>query len=292
MDLQATVIIPTFEDWDGLQICLDCLARQTADPAIFEVIVANNNPVPDVPAEVRLPANARVIHALKPGSYAARNAAMAEARGAVLFFTDSDCLPDPHWIEAGLSAISALSPCDLVAGAIELFPEGEQWTATELYYRVHHLLQEDYAKDGWCATANLVARRTAFDHVGPFSEDRFSGGDKEWTLRATAMGSQLVFSPEVRIRHPARAGLAELAKKRRRLIGGSHQAQELGRVPRRSTRTYLSFLRYNDIHRTMSFPGLTERQRIQVLGICFRLGMVSFAEIARLRYFSGKPNRS
>jgi GT2 family glycosyltransferase len=292
MDLQATVIIPTFEDWDGLQLCLDCLDGQSADPGLFEVIVANNNRAPDIPPSLRLAPNVRVIHASKPGSYAARNAAIGVARGKVLFFTDSDCLPDLRWIEAGLSTISPLSPWDLVAGAIELFPEGKEWTSSELYYRVHHMLQEEYAKDGWCATANLVARREAFERVGLFSEDRFSGGDKEWTSRATAMGSRLAFGPEVLIRHPARTGFAELAKKRRRLIGGSHQAQELGRVPKRSTISYLSFLSYDDIRRTMSCPSLTDWQRVQVMGTCFLLGMVSFAEIARLRYFSGEPSRS
>lgn len=292
MDLQATVIIPTFEDWDGLQKCLDCLAAQTVNPATFEVVVANNNPNQEVPPTLRLPPNTRVIPAPKPGSYAARNVAIAEARGSVFFFTDSDCAPDPRWIEAGLAAIAPLGPCDLVAGAIELLPDGDEWTTTELYYRVHYLLQEDYAKDGWCATANLVARRTAFDHVGPFSEERFSGGDKEWTLRAKGMGSKMAYSAETLIRHPASTSFSMLAKKRRRLTGGSHQGQELGRFPRVSTASYLSFLQKDDFRRTMSYPGLTDWQRLQVLGIAFRLGMVSFAEIVRLRYFSGEPNRS
>jgi glycosyltransferase involved in cell wall biosynthesis len=293
MEMQATVIIPTFEDWGRLQLCLDCLSRQTADPAIFEVIVANNNASAEVPPSLRLPSNARVVHASKPGSYAARNVAIREARGMVLFFTDSDCQPDTQWIEAGLADIVELGPECLVAGGIKLFPEGDRWTATELYDRVHHLRQERYARQGWCATANLIAWRDAFDKVGMFNEDRFSGADAEWTLRSTKeIKYRLVHRENAFVRHPARKGFAELAKKRRRKAGGRHDAEMLGLVTKAPMTKYLSFVTYREMHRTMISPGLTDWQRIQVLGVSFMLGLVGFAESARLRYFSGKPQRS
>ncbi len=292
MNLQATVIIPTFEDWSGLQTCLDCLAGQSVNPSLFEVIVANNNPSPDVPASVRLPSNARVIHAAKPGSYAARNVALHEARGAVLFFTDSDCQPDRRWIEAGLEAISRLGAHGRVAGAIELFPNAEHWTAPELYDRILHHRQEDYASRGWGATANLIARRTAFDLVGPFNEDRFSLGDREWNTQATELGCELAFSQEALIRHPARASFTELAKRCRRLTGGHHEDALRGRRRQVPLRAYLSFLNSWEIRQVISYPGLTDWQRLQVIWVCFRLGIVSFAEILRLRYFSGQPKRS
>jgi glycosyltransferase involved in cell wall biosynthesis len=292
MDLQATVIIPTFEDWDRLQICLDCLAGQSAGSAIFDVIVANNNPSPEVPISLRVASNARVIHAAKPGSYAARNAALREARGAVLFFTDSDCQPDRRWIEAGLEAISRLGPNGRIAGAIELFPNAVHWTAPELYDRILHHKQEDYANRGWGATANLIVRRAAFDLTGLFNEDRFSLGDREWNTRATELGCELAYSPEALIRHPARASFAELAKRCRRLMGGHHEDVLLGRRPRIPLRNYLSFLSYFEVRQVMSYPGLSDKQRLQVMWVCLRLGMVSFTETARLRYFSGKPKRS
>jgi glycosyltransferase involved in cell wall biosynthesis len=239
-----------------------------------------------------LPPNARIIHATKPGSYAARNTAIAEAQGEVLFFTDSDCLPDPRWIEAGLAAIAPLSPFDLVAGGVDLFPAGKHWTAIELYDWKFQMRQERFAKKGWCVTANLVARREAFDHYGMFNGDRFSGGDKEWTAQATARGSRLVYRKDVLIRHPARADFAEVAKKRRRIIGGSHQAQVLGQVPRRKLRSYLRVLSKKDIAVIRRDPGLTDWQRAQILWIRFRLGMISFFEMLRLRHLNGTPRRS
>jgi glycosyltransferase involved in cell wall biosynthesis len=282
MNLQATVIIPTYEDWGTLQICLDCLAQQSVAPDLFEVIVANNNASPDLPSSLRLPVNARVIHVSRPGSYAARNAALREARAEVLFFTDSDCQPDSRWIEAGLAAIAPLGPHDRVAGAVALFPKGEQWTRTELFDRVHHMMQEEFVRNGWCVTANLVVRRAAFD----------SGGDRAWNLRATELGCGIVYCPDALIRHPARGSFAELSKKRRRLVGGAHLHEVQGTKPKQTLLSFLSFLHGFEVRRTMSHPGLTEVQRIQILWVCFCLGAVAFTEILRLRYLSGKPNRS
>lgn len=292
MTLQATVIIPTYEDWDVLQACLDCLAGQTAAPELFEVIVANNNPSAEVPASLRLPRNARVIHATIPGSYAARNAALKEARGDVLFFTDSDCLPDPRWVEAGLARIATLGPVGRIGGAVELLPKDGTWTALELFDKVNSLRQQDYVRRGWCLTANLVTRRAAFDLAGPFDEDRYSGGDGEWNMRAQERGSTIVYCPDTLVRHPARGSFAELAKKRRRLMGGVHQKVLAGRMEKRPMLHFLMLVTPGELRRTMTSPDLTDRERMSVLWIGMRLGLVSIGEVIRLRYLSTKPRRS
>ncbi|HMS94165.1 MAG TPA: glycosyltransferase [Tabrizicola sp.] len=292
MILQASVIIPTFEDWDRLQKCLDCLANQSVAPDLFEVIVANNNASGTLPALPDLPVNARVIHATKPGSYAARNAALRDARGEVLFFTDSDCLPDRRWIEAGLARIATLGPTGRVTGKVELFPKGPGWTGAELFDRVFSFDQKHFLRNGWAVTANLVVRRAAFDLVGPFDEDRFSGGDRTWNMRATQLGCDLVFSEDALVLHPARASFAELAMKVRRLYGGEYRDQEQGLKPKRPLVSYLGFLTINDFRKVGLASGLSTMERIKLLWICFRLGLVRFFEAARLRCFSGEPRRS
>ena len=48
-----------------------------------------------------------------------------------------------------------------------------------------------------------------------------SGGDFEWTRRATAAGFKLVYCADAVVRHPARSTLASLAQKARRVAAGS-----------------------------------------------------------------------
>ncbi|AZL59436.1 glycosyltransferase [Tabrizicola piscis] len=288
---ELSVIIPTYEDWHVLPKCLDCLANQSIAQDRFEVIVANNNPSPDLPATLKLAPNVRVIHVPTPGSYAARNAALREARGYTLFFTDSDCQPDRSWIENGLAALARLRPIDRIAGEIELFPKGETWTTAELCDRVHALKQDTYVEEGWCATANLVTTRAAFDLVGPFSEYAFSGGDSEWGLRAAELGSQIVLSDATLIRHPARDSFAAMAKKARRLVGNFHQHEVLGTFEKRALFSYLIPTR-NALLRTANDPNLTEAEKLRVFVFQYRLALVKFAECVRLRYLSRTPSRS
>jgi GT2 family glycosyltransferase len=292
MTLQVSVIVPTYDDWVGLQACLDCLAGQTLPVDRYEVIVANNNALPEVPGTLRLPGNARVVHAPTPGSYAARNLALEVARGDFLFFTDSDCQPDRRWIEAGLDHLAVLGPTGRVGGRIQLFPNGPTWTAAELYDRIHGLRQHDYVRYGWAATANLATRRAAFDLAGPFRADLFSGGDVEWNLRAKGLGSEIVFAPDMLVRHPARASFADLAKKRRRHLGGHHQKTVLNLHQGRKTRSHKPFFQPNEIRRCLSYPGLSDRDYARVLWVAFRLAIVSLDETIRLRYLSGRPKRS
>ncbi len=94
------------------------------------------------------------------------------------------------------------------------------------------------------------------------------------------------------MRHPARASMAELVKKHRRLEGGRHQREVKGDTARRSFMRLLRFVSGGDLRRTLDHPGLTDWQRLQVLSICFRLGVISFVETMRLRYLAGSPKRS
>jgi glycosyltransferase involved in cell wall biosynthesis len=291
MSVKASVIIPTYDDWTVLQTCLDCLAAQSVSLDLFEVLIANNNASPTVPAGLKLPPNARVLHAPKPGSYAARNAALREAKGGVLFFTDSDCQPDRLWIENGLAELAKLGPIDRIAGEVALFPSGPTWTGPELYDRTHYLRQDDYVTVGWCVTANLVTSRAAFDRVGPFSEDRFSGGDGEWGMRATALGSRIVHAPSVMIRHPARTDMKSIAMKERRKAGAIHQKEV---IQGRKARATLSFLipPLEAIQRIQRDGRLSDGEKLRVFWLQMRMSLVMFREIVRLRYLSGAPRRS
>ncbi len=291
MPPEASVIIPTYSDWPALQKCLDCLVLQSVAQDRFEVIVANNNADPVVPASLRLPLNARVIHVPKPGSYAARNAALGLAKADALFFTDSDCQPGRLWIENGLATLTGLRPIDRIAGAVQLFPKGRTWTGPELYDRMHSLQQATYASKGWCATANLVTRRAAFDLVGPFSEDAFSGGDREWGTRANELGSAIVLSQSTLIRHPARESFADLAKKARRLTGNRHHREMTRKEKGRSTASYL-LPRSRDLRRIALDPRLSAQDKLRLMWVQYRLSLIIFVEFARLRYLSGTPQRS
>src|SRR5688572_21198442 len=216
MSIQVSVIIPVFRDWDRLGDCLAALKRQTLPADRFEIVLANNEPDGRCPL-VDLPSNLRIVNEPRPGSYAARNAAAAAARGACLAFTDSDCVPEPGWLANGLAALQA-NPGARVTGPIRIFRERETGYYAYLFDLHTAFPQSAYIGHGQCPTANLMVDRATWDKVGPF-DICLSGGDTLWSRRAQRIGVPLRFDEQVAVGHPARRSVADILRKRRRVAG-------------------------------------------------------------------------
>ena len=222
----VSVIIPVKDDAERLQACLSALAAQTFEGPVEVIVVDNGSADPPV-AAVAPHAAARLLEEHGPSSYAARNRGAEAARGEILAFTDSDCLPDPDWLRNGVSRVLA-SPRDcFVGGRIDTFPAVTgQPSAVEVYEMAHAFPQHLYVESGFAATANLLVARHVFSRVGGFDVELTSGGDMEWGQRARAAGVVPVYAPDVRVAHPARRTLRQLLQKLGRTAEGHAALRE------------------------------------------------------------------
>ncbi|MEM6486656.1 MAG: glycosyltransferase [Pseudomonadota bacterium] len=217
-----SVIIPHLNQPDLLARCLACIAAQ--EPGAYtlgEVIVADNGSRAERHAATvcRDFAFARAIDAAAvPGPGPARNAAVAQATGDLLVFTDSDCLPRPGWL-AGYARAFAEHPAPVVfGGEITIAQSGPQPTSVEAYESVFSFRAEKYIRrDGYAATANMATRRPTMAAVGPFGGIDLAE-DRDWGNRARRSGLPLRFVPQAAVEHPARASVGELTRKWERLI--------------------------------------------------------------------------
>jgi GT2 family glycosyltransferase len=217
MEPRFSVLVPIYEQWDLVPRLLACLAAQSLAQGEFEVILADNGS-PHFAPPATLPANVRIITCADAGSYAARNAAAAVARGRWFAFTDADCLPEPGWL-AGLEAAEADARTILV-GAVDVRPMRERPNAYEVYDMMKGIPQERYASRGYGATANLTMAATLFREVGGFDGRRLSGGDAAFCKRAAGHGARVKFVPAARVGHPARTTWDAITIKSRRVLGG------------------------------------------------------------------------
>src|SRR6185437_9302287 len=163
----VSVIIPVYNDREGLEKCLGCLARQTEPASHFEVIVIDNGS--DIPIEpaTALP-NLKVIRESRPGSYAARNRGLELACGSLVAFTDADCLPRPDWIARGIAVLEEFRQPVSIGGRINIVPQfPSRPRAVELYEQALVMVQSDLVSGyGFAATANMWTTRQTFDAVG------------------------------------------------------------------------------------------------------------------------------
>lgn len=219
-----SVIVPVYRDAGGLALCLAALSRQTYPADRFEVLVVDNEPPPSRYGGLvaALPGRVRLVSEPTVGSYAARNRGVREAEGELLAFTDADCVPTPTWLEEAARRWNELPPASVIAGRIDLTYRGPRKSVAELFDAIFlGFPQERFAmEDHFAATANMICAREVFDLAGPFSESTFSGGDYEWGRRAHAAGAGVHYAAGAAVSHPARASLASVFRKIRRLTGG------------------------------------------------------------------------
>ena len=102
------VIIPAYNAARTLAACLQALNAQTVPREVYEIIVVDDGSADDT-AQRAVTAGARVIRQENAGAAAAGNRGAEAALGALLLFTDSDCVSAPDWVEAMVATFSDAS---------------------------------------------------------------------------------------------------------------------------------------------------------------------------------------
>lgn len=275
------MIIPVFNHWDLFPLLKERLASQVLNGTSFEVLLVDNGST-YIPDELDLPEWMHLLTCTKPGSYAARNLAVKMARGQLLAFTDADCLPDPYWLQKGWECFLDYSDRHtLIAGGISMEPQNwARMTHSEIFDVICGLPQERYVKRGYAVTANLFVPKSAFDEIGLFNEERFSGGDSEFCRRATSQGWNLRYCAEARVIHPARKEWNELKTKQRRVKGGQVTS---GPMKRRFMYVLLSLSPpFRQCFLALKSPRLTIKHRLIACWIWCKLWIVGVIEVLNL----------
>lgn len=219
--LKVSVIIPTFRSWSYLSKCLEALENQSIPKDEFEILIINNDPKDVLPKDFVLPSNAKLFVENDPGSYSARNLGLELSKSQKIAFTDADCIPDPNWLVNGLRHLE--DGADLVGGKVDFFKETEGDELTFLFEKTFNFKQKRNVEEkGQSITANLFCHKKVAEKIGPFKTKLLSGGDFEWTSRATSSGYKMVYGNDTLVLHPARKEFKSLVSKKRRTSGGMY----------------------------------------------------------------------
>jgi glycosyltransferase involved in cell wall biosynthesis len=200
---KVSVVVPVFNDPDGIRGCVAALRRQSYAEGRYQIIVVDNGSTDTTPAVLRSLGIESVVEQSRRGSYAARNAGLRTADGAVVAFTDADCTPGESWIEQGVRAMRQTGAA--LAGGRVRFRLSPRPRGAEIWDSITNMQVEQGIRErGVGKTANLFVAREVFDAVGPFPDELVSGGDVAWTRRATRHGFHIVYAAEAEVEHPAR----------------------------------------------------------------------------------------
>ena len=203
----VSVVVPTRDRAGYLDVTLASLADQDfAEP--YEVIVVDDGSRDSTPEVVARHGARSLVHDPPRGPNAARNEGVRVAEADLIALVDDDVFAPPGWLAALVDGARRYPEADAVGGPIRARLVGpaprscgrEQPPVTTL-----DLGDEDRETDlVW--SANMLLRRSAFDRVGPFDEDRPPGGDEEeWLRRVVGSGGRVFYVADAPIDH-RRAG--------------------------------------------------------------------------------------
>lgn len=210
---RVSVIIPHLNQPNFLMRCLQSITAQTYDLSLVDVIVVDNGSS-HLPTEICKPfPNAKLLAEATPGPGPARNKGIDEAQTEVLAFIDADCIADPNWLVALISALQN-SNTDIVGGDVQIaYEDSKNLTALEAYESVFAYRQKEYIeKKGFSGTGNLATTIRVMREVGPFRGIEVAE-DRDWGNRALMLGKKITYVPNMIVSHPARKTFDELTRK-------------------------------------------------------------------------------
>jgi GT2 family glycosyltransferase len=227
----ASIVIPTRERPDYLEVALASIAPQAAAAGAEVLVVHDDPPSPAVRATAERFGASYLAHGRHLGLNAARNTGVANSHGELVVFVDDDVEVRPGWLQALTRAAREHPTVQVFTGPIHPRLEGspprscgrEGPPVTTL-----DLGAEDTDRARYAWGANMAVRRRALERTGPFDTVLAGGGDEqEWQDRLRLRGGgRVLYVAAAALDHrrsPADARLRPLA----------HSARARGRASRR-----------------------------------------------------------
>lgn len=215
MTLVASVVVPTCRRPELLERCLAALTVQDYPAACHEIIIVDDAANAETAGQVArwaagcaVPLRYLALTApARHGPAAARNHGWHRARGAIVAFTDDDCIPDRGWLRAGVAALGGADAGAPVTDHRAALAGGWGRTVVPL-----PAAPTDYERDAAglaraeAITANVFYRRDALVSVGGFDE-RFRAAwreDSDLYFALLERGARVEPVPEAMVVHPVR----------------------------------------------------------------------------------------
>jgi len=206
---ELSVIIPTYNRSNEVELVLDALMRQETDGITYEVIVVDNKgsdatrAVVDRAVARGTPVPLRYVCEPRKGVSYARNTGVSLARASLIAFLDDDGVPVPTWVREIRRAFDEHPDIDCIGGRVR-----PVWnTPPPSWLTSAHsgpIAIQDRSRPapfdrehawGCMLSANLACRRAAFDEVGGFSPDYPRAQDRELEMRLWRAGKRGLYLP-------------------------------------------------------------------------------------------------
>ena len=200
-----SIIIPTYNRFKELAVCLHSLTCLDYPRDCFEVIVVGDggSALPEAVVDgIRQKIDVKLLTQAHAGPAGARNTGAKRARGKFLAFTDDDCIPKADWLKK-LAARFAQTPDHLIGGRTLNAMKSNPYSTTSqmIVDIVYSYYNQDPKRARFFASNNLAIPAERFHELGGFDATFRTSEDRELCDRWLHHGYHMTYAPEAIIYH-------------------------------------------------------------------------------------------
>ena len=209
---QLSLVIAAYNDWIALEKCLASVASQRNAPELEVLVIDDGSemPAPAAIANQSRQVDVRVLRQSHSGIAVARNRGVQEARGAVVLFTDCDCVLDPDCLRQ-LAIADRQFPDD---ASFQLRLTADQSSIVGRAEALQHYAVQQGRLDHagrlmYLNTSGFAIRREAARALGQLFDPLARRGEDTLLLSALMKRGQMPrYLPDAAIQHAVRLPLA------------------------------------------------------------------------------------
>ncbi|MDX2226395.1 MAG: glycosyltransferase [Verrucomicrobiae bacterium] len=200
---RVSIVVCSYNGARTLQACMQSL--QEIDYPDFEIILVDDGSKDDTQSILRDFPNVKNIRQKNMGLSYARNVGWQAASGAIVAYTDSDCMADKDWLYYLVATLQNGSYAGV--GGPNISPPAQDWiqacVAAAPGSPSHVLLTDTVAEH--IPGCNMAFWRWAFDVTQGWDvEYRKAGDDVDFCWRLQQAGYEIAFSPSAIVWHHRR----------------------------------------------------------------------------------------
>lgn len=210
-----SIIVPAYNCETMVGNCLKALLDQDYPKDDYEIIIVDNNSKDRTAEIIKSYPVKYFLQKDVQTSYASRNMGIQKAKGDIIAFTDSDCIPRKDWLSKAVRGFEdGVIGC--VAGEIEA--DTPQNYVEAFLTEKNTLAQSATIRNPFLPypqTANALYRRDVFDKIGLFETKWASGGDGDlaWRMQLNT-DYKIQYVPESVVLHRHRSTLRSMFRQK------------------------------------------------------------------------------
>lgn len=230
--IKLSLVVPTYNRSHYLEKALLSFLEQDLDPALYEILVIDNNSTDDTEATVRrvmrdAPCSWNYLLEPTPGAHMARNKGILAAQGEIVVLGDEDIVASPSWLTAILEEFDHHPDTGVVGGkTLPIWNEPpEDWIYDYGTAEIHPVfsyldygeerlvLEDEYVYSNNMAMLRWIAVRTGgcFPDAYPGKLKHLTGtGEYAMIDNTRNLEYDAVYLPDMLVCHHADASRASL----------------------------------------------------------------------------------